>query len=640
MGAQQLHEPKVLTADVLIVGGGTAGCFAAAAAAAAGASVVLLEQDYGLGGAGIRGSIHFYWYGSTGGSQHAIDRAVAKLYTSFGTKPIGFNPDAKRTVLNDVLRQDRIHIVFGAMVYDTLLEGDRVAGVMAAAEEGPIQVNAKVTIDATGDGDIAAAAGVPYQMGREGDGVVHVYSMVPRVVLHDQRIDSINFDSGWVDPTDPWDVSRALMEGRKQIYDIAMQGEWKLHSKTIPFDHLIGISPQIGIRESRLVQGEYRITFEDWVMRRSFDDKIMRCFSHYDNHGIDIGNETLSSQIWKQIMHLSMQKLECDIPYRSIVASEVQGLLLAGRCMSLDRDAAAGIRMQRDMQKVGEAAGVAAALSTRDNRMPSEIDISELQAKLSELGVLKAGELDNEPSYPNIQFEKGELANVQLDLDTASTYLDQIIGYLGQEDQEEQGRALWWISQIGEPAQVKMAAHQASKLSLAPNHAVLYAMSLLRMDQSTAPLIELLERGDANWKQAIILLRNMGTKAAFQEVSAFLAANSYESKDAPLLLQYLGTVADQLSDEEKHYVIDRVRSWLASTQTDKAYTMPRGHRAVSFQWSLEIGAAQLLHKLGDDSSAMQICVEYTKSPHKYIRTAAEKVLERIVDQMVQKEQVL
>jgi hypothetical protein len=631
------YEVMSLTADVLIVGGGTAGCFAAAAAAAEGATVVLLEQDFALGGAGVRGAIHYYWYGSTGGSQHKIDRAVSNLYASFGAKAIGFNPDAKRTALNELLGHERVRIVFGAMVYETLHSGDQIQGVIAATEEGPLQVTAKVVIDATGDGDVAASAGVPYQIGREGDGVVHVYSMVPRVVLHDQKIDHINFDSGWVDPTNPWDVSCALREGRRQIYDLAMKGEWELGSKVKPFDHLIGISPQIGIRESRLMKGEYRISFEDLVMRRSFDDKIMRCFTHYDNHGIDLGNETMNSQIWKGIMRLAMVKLSCDIPYRSIVAAEVKGLLLAGRCMSLERDAAAGIRMQRDMQKIGEAAGVAAALASLGNKQPHEIDVRQLQTKLEALGVIKDEERMMEPSYPNVQFETSALADIRLNHSIANNHLDQILDYLGQEDPTEQGRALWWIMQIGESARMRLLElRSGGTMSLAHSTTILHAMGLIRMEEAIPALCESVMKQDANWRSAIILLRHIGTTAACCETADLLATHSCESKDEPLLVQYLSGIADRLSIEEKQYVKKQVRTWLASPLMEKMITIPRGRREVSLRWNLEISGMILLHQLGDIHAAER-CREYAKSSRSHIRIAAEKALERMNDSFVQRE---
>jgi len=602
--------------------------------------VVLLEQDFALGGAGIRGSIHFYWYGSTGGAQLQVDRAVSELYPSFGAKSVGFHPDAKRTVINQVMFRERVDILFGAMVYETLREGDRIQGVLAATEEGPLRVHAGIVIDASGDGDVAAAAGVPYQMGRERDGIVHVYSMVPRVVLHDQRVDSINFDSGWVDPTDPWDISNALMEGRKQIYDIAGQGEWKLHNQVKPFDHLIGISPQIGIRESRRVLGAYQLSFDDWVMNRSFDDRIMRCMSHYDNHGIDVGNETLISQIWKLVLRLDMQKMACDIPYRSILASEVKGLLLAGRCISLDRDAAIGIRMQRDMQKLGEAAGVAAAQAIRYGQLPHEIDIRLLQARLVERGVLRAGEHPAGASYPNLQFEKGELAGVSLNADIAVRNMARIADYLGSEDKAEQGRALWWIMQIGAPAKEALLQiwHNADSPADA-RQAALQAMALIRMKEAEQPLREMLasRQDPADWKLAAVLLRYLGCKDAWLEAVERLISFQYASKDAPLLLQYLGEIAGQLADTDKERVIAKVHEWLASPQIGEAYVMPRGHRTVHFRWSLEIGAGSLLYALGDRTAAIDIWRECAKSDRVYIRNAAVKALDQMENSPIRME---
>jgi hypothetical protein len=675
--------------DVLVVGAGTAGCFAAMAAASEGARVLLLERDFAPGGVGIRAGVHVYWYGSTGGYQHTIDKLTHARAKQFGVKSLGFHPDAKRTVLGEALLDDNIEVIFGAIVYEVLVSEGTVYGVKAATADGLLEVHASVVIDSTGDGDIAAGAGAAYESGRPEDGITHVYSLVPRVVEHSGKIDNANFDAGWVDPTDPWDLSEAYREGRKHISDMlaedtgtvvgtsegadtdgaSVKGTSPEASTNAPagtgartgtgagFARLLSISPQIGIRESRRIQGRYVITFDDLVMNRRFNDRIMSCFTHYDNHGIDQGNESIESQIWKNVLKLGRQQLICDIPYRSLLPQGIDGLLLACRAISLDRDAAAGIRMQRDMQKIGEAAGTAAALCVKCGVTPDQLDISILQARLIARGLLKADDMAIQQKAsqaslqvspqaplqtlsqiplqapPNVQFDHSWLAGIRIvDSEHAEQHLEDILSYLGGE---EEGRALWWLRQIGGQAvEALLSMVDEDQKSDGAKRAAIYALGLIGREESAPYLLQLVcaRKGSVgkslpDWMAAMILLRSMKHRIAFQEALAILH-EAHPAPYMPSVLRYLSDIADQLNEAERAQAVEQIHLWLGKADLGSDYVMPRGKRTVPFRWSLDLSAAQLLAKLGDHRAGT-ICEVYTKSDRKFMRIAAAKTLQGI-----------
>ena len=106
-----------------------------------------------------------------GGKQDEIDAASHKTAEIFGGKPRGFHPEAKRSVIGEMLLEQGVNVVFSAMVYDVIKDGHQIIGVRAATPDGTIEARARVIIDATGDGDVAAMAGVPFSKGRDVDGV-------------------------------------------------------------------------------------------------------------------------------------------------------------------------------------------------------------------------------------------------------------------------------------------------------------------------------------------------------------------------------------------------------------------------------------------------------------------------------------
>lgn len=611
--------PPALEAEVIVVGGGTAGCIAAIAAAQEGARVVLLEQDASLGGVGTRGGIHLYWYGLPGGFQDVVDREVRARTGVFGGRPRGFHPEAKRSVLAEMMLRYGVTVVFGALVVDILKDGVAVAGVVAQTAEGPLTVRGAVTVDATGDGDIAAAAGADSTLGRAGDGAYQTYSLVPRRVEEGGRLNFLNFDVGWLDPLDPWDVSRALLAGRGRLGELA-RGDRPLS----------GISSELGVRESRHIAGEYVLTFADIVQDRRFPDVVFRCFSHYDNHAFDFGSETDQGQIWTVILGLFRHGIKCGIPYRCFLPRGVDGLLVACRALSLERDAAMAVRMQREMQKAGEVAGVAAAMAARQGTSPRRVDIRTLQDRLLERGILSPEDLDPVPA-PSIGFEAGPLAALPLTREVLAPRLAQLLAYLGGD---EEGKALWWLSQFGDPAAALLREMLVGATDADRRRAAAFGLALLGRPEAAAALLDCVTARDPSvpvaakayprWIAALTLLRILGIADAYPLVLRALD-EPHPPKLHSFLLRYLGDLAHRVDAAQGREAADRLVAWSRTAGLGDDYIVSGG-KVASLRWSLLLTVATILGRLGD-GRALELCAPLLTDERAFVRDAARRIAE-------------
>lgn len=608
-----------ITTDVLVVGGGTAGSIAAISAADTGARVVLLEQDTVLGGIGTRGGIHLYWYGSPGGFQDVVDRASRARAQVFGGRPRGFHPESKRLVLAELASQRGVQVIFGALVFHVLADGDTVLGVQAQTAEGTIEVRATVTVDATGDGDVAAAAGAEFTLGRSGDGAQQCYSLVPRRYEAEEKLNFLNFDDGWVDALDPWDVSRAYMAGRRRLQELA-QGQ----------QPLLSVSSQLGVRESRHVLGEYVLTFDDVIRDRHFPDVIFRGFSHYDNHSFDFGSESDLGQLWTVVLGLFRHGLWFEVPYRCLLPRRLDGLLVACRALSLDRDASMPVRMQREMQKAGDAAGVAAALAVQHGVRPRDLDVFLLQSRLVGRDTLKEDDLQRHSS-PAIRFDAGPLAGVVLTETNVGVHIQALLTYLASE---EEGKALWWLWQAGAaaaPALMQALQEAEGSEDRARWRSAAAGLGLLGHPNAVAPLLALMDSRDTDapsgkgrayprWIGALTLLRFMRAPEALPSVLKALQEN-HPPMLASFLLRYLSDLAPALDQRAARKVADDLVAWAQRPDLGEGYAFSGG-RTGSLRWSLVLRAAAILGRLGDPRAGT-LCAPYFQDEHALVRTAAE-----------------
>ncbi len=179
-----------------------------------------------------------------------------------------------------------------------------------------------------------------------------------------------------VDPVDPESLSRAEVEGRRQV-----QEYYRFLRDRVPgFERavIVATSPAIGVRESRRVFGDYRLTRDDVLEGRRFDDEVVLCGAPIEDHGT--GGDTL----WRYVADGGVY----GIPYRTLLPAGVDGMLVAGRCFSATHDAHASARSMATCMGMGQAAGTAAAMATAGNVVPRAVDTMALRARLADGGAL------------------------------------------------------------------------------------------------------------------------------------------------------------------------------------------------------------------------------------------------------------
>lgn len=178
-----------------------------------------------------------------------------------------------------------------------------------------------------------------------------------------------------LNPTDPWDYTKAEMIARKQVYETF--AFLKKYGKGFENSFLMTTASEIGVRESRMIVGDYVLTETDCLNLTKFDDAIVAC-----NYMIDIHNPEGTGTY----RHYFPKGEFYTIPYRSLIPQGVENLLVAGRCISSDHSAQASYRIMPIVACLGEAAGTAVGLAVKNKLGVREIDVKELQNTLKQNG--------------------------------------------------------------------------------------------------------------------------------------------------------------------------------------------------------------------------------------------------------------
>ncbi len=350
--------------DVIVVGGGTAGGIASIIARQSGINTILVDMNPGLGGTGTYGGIHAYWFGHRGGYSRQVTAMVDDLHVRTGHPkqkgPIPrWNIECKIHALLEGAKASNVRLLLNAMFIGSLVEDDAVVGVVVATRLGPLAIRGKITIDATGDGDVAACAGAPYVLGSERDHSM-MYSYMAQVIRPGRPR---NVKTRSVDISNIEDYTRGIMAERR-------------NSEEGDVDHGIYMAP----RESRHIQGDITLTLSDQLVKRAFPDVVMRAFSNNDIKG-------QSTSDWI-LMGLQSPHLDIEIPWSALIPRNVENVIISGKAFSATHDALAASRMQPDMENLGGVAAVAAAMAVEGNLKPRDLPVRDLQERLVEADVL------------------------------------------------------------------------------------------------------------------------------------------------------------------------------------------------------------------------------------------------------------
>lgn len=410
--------------DVLVIGGGMSGCSAAVAAARQGARTLLVERWGFLGGTATAAMVGcicgVYTCGPTSSQEQIIFGQVQDLMDRLEARSAGFKyrhryqleHETLKLVLDEWLLDAGAGLLFQSVVTNALVEDGAITGVIVESKGGRSAIRATVVIDASGDADVAAAAGAPWVIGDDLQAPTYVFYMgnvdidkamaIPEPDLKGLLADAMARGefvfprvSGSYSPSpkpgtvhvnmtrtpgvngiDPESLTRGHVEGRRQIRDFIRF----LTSYVAGFEkaHLDSIAPQLGIRETRRVTGEYVLTRDDVLGAGKFEDAICRSSWPVEDHthGLDTVRLHLRDDDYYHV------------PYRCLVPLEVENLLVTGRCISATRGAAASVRVMGPGMATGQAAGTAAVLALESGVVPRQVEVTRLQQKLRRDGVL------------------------------------------------------------------------------------------------------------------------------------------------------------------------------------------------------------------------------------------------------------
>lgn len=357
---QQLDALPVLGRyDVVVIGGGTAGAPAGIAAARQGAKTLVVEQLSGLGGVGTSGAISTYCAGNRVGFTAQVGGGDSWVIQQ------------KMEWWRSELRKAKAEIWFGATGCGALVSKECVRGVVVVTPRGRGVVLAKVVIDATGNADVAAAAGAECVYTDQSEFAMQGTGLPPRQL----GATYANTDYIYTDETDMVDVWQLFLFARER------------------YKGAFDLGQLVDTRERRRIKGDFTVTLLDQISGRTYPDTIVRARTSYDTHGYIV------DPLWI-LKHPGGRTFTSDLPYRCLLPKGLEGLLVSGIGISAQRDAQPLVRMQPDVQNQGYAAGVAAAMAARTDTSLRRIDVRALQRHLVQIGNLPPEVLKQQDSHP------------------------------------------------------------------------------------------------------------------------------------------------------------------------------------------------------------------------------------------------
>ncbi len=365
--------PSGSRTHVIVAGGGTGGAPAAIGAARSAAEVLCLESACHLGGLTTQGRIGSYWFGNRRGYSCELDKCVAEmgenntLYPPQGRK---WNIEWKQHHYLCAALRGGVKLLFNTIAVGALRRGNLVCGIISASPDGCRLWESSAVIDATGNADVAAAAGASCEFADtlepalQGSGISRA----------NPGVGYANCDYCFAADSDTLDATSAWVRGREKY-----QAE---------FD----IASVIGTRERRRIKGDLQLKPEDFLLGRTYHDTIVEAVSNFDTHGFTVHGLFL-------LKPTSEEPLTAKVPYRALLPSGLDGLLVTGLGISAHRDAMPVVRMEADVQNQGFAAGLAAGMTAIRNLTVRHVDIQELKRMLCSIGNLPANVLFEQDGY-------------------------------------------------------------------------------------------------------------------------------------------------------------------------------------------------------------------------------------------------
>ncbi|MBR0692042.1 FAD-dependent oxidoreductase [Bradyrhizobium lablabi] len=421
--------------DVVVLGGGPAGIAAAVAAARAGRRTLLIERYGFLGGMGTAAGVTNFCglHANVFGEMHRVVQGIASDLLARIDRLGGLNAPhlilgkilaqaydtaAYKIAADDLLAHHKVDILFHAIGAGVVMDGPRIRALMVETKAGRQAVLASIFIDCSGDGDLAAWAGAPYEVGDAAGSMLYPSMMFrlngidpakagdawrtipalmeeaeaagthkfPRkaAIVRPQKSQiewRVNFtqlargDGTAVSGIDPDDMTRGEIEGRRQAVEAFA------FLRTVPgFEnsYIVDLPPQLGIRETRRLIGGYMLSGEDVIGCASFADSIGVNGWPKESH--------VAGDVIFEFPPIPQSRGFNELPYRMLLPEGVDNLLVAGRCASMTHEGQSAARVSGACFAMGEAAGTAAALALSGNAIPRDISVEKLQQRLTAQG--------------------------------------------------------------------------------------------------------------------------------------------------------------------------------------------------------------------------------------------------------------
>ncbi len=416
--------------DVLVVGSGSAGSVAAITAARLGARTLLVDRLAFMGGTSTAVLDTFYAFYTPGESPRRVVGGmgweVVERLTSDGVafeRPntygagtgVTYDQEALKVLWERLADDAGVELLLHSWATGVRLTDGRLDAIRLWNKGGERWVEAEATVDASGDADLVHLAGLPYDNAARQGRVQSLSTLFKLANVDVERAATVSKAELWdrmrtaaasgdyelprvegswhrtpfpgvvlvhmtripnVDATDPAQLTRAEVDGRRQVREYARF----LQERVPGFESsvVVATSPAIGVRESRRIHGDYVLTRDDVLTARRFGDEIALCGAPIEDH--HAGGDTE----WRYVGNAGIY----GIPYRSLLPSGIEGLLVAGRCFSATHDAHASARSMATCMAMGQAAGTAAALAAAAGTTPRTVAAADVRERLLGDGAL------------------------------------------------------------------------------------------------------------------------------------------------------------------------------------------------------------------------------------------------------------
>ena len=381
------------TFDIIVCGGGCAGFCAAVAAARMGAKTALVEKYNTPGGIlTVLGNNSIDQFNNpfirdkkmviTGIGWEFVLRlhkegyaripdmnAPRENHEQYGVK---VNPVAAAKIMDDMLLESGVALYYGQSVVDAETSDGRICGILISTKSGLKRLTAKVFIDCTGDGDLAAFAGAGFVAGN-GNGTFQPGTLryYPAVDADDRILNyGDNKNHVKLDVTDSDSITKSEIASRKMIFEQMKRG-----------DRIMAVAPAVAPREGRRIKGITEMNLEDYYNGQVFEDSV--CYSYWF---VDIHREGQAAYI-KYITHDKTPTIRLS----AMISKDLSNLMMAGRCVSSDRETNSSLRVKASCMAMGQAAGTAAAIAVRDGVDAVQVPADKVKQALDENGAIIPG---------------------------------------------------------------------------------------------------------------------------------------------------------------------------------------------------------------------------------------------------------